>query len=699
MCGLVTTIFQQALSPELIHDTVSTWDPQAAAILSDSTLADVSAQCEVFDLARVDQFTAAMSHTSLDEVIRHATELRKYRGLSREDLSLVMHDIPAREAVLNLMDKGQQAFMAPGFRPNGGLHFTQSLSYKQGRMACHRTLAKMMGEGQVIAVRWDAVSSHDRAQLHISKLLRAAKTGCPDGRICLNLSSSFKGSVSLNAGYDLVASDTRYPPPQLPTIHTISERCCQLRAAHPTIPLQGATADVKSAYCQVPLSVDAAKLRTTLIDVADTHGGIVKVLVIYVVSIFGDTRAGHVYNTFGAAINQLHNEGLRIPESDTYVDDGIIATPSTLTLSSLQRYCTVIEALYGQLGLSEDKCVLSDALTLVALGWRWDFDPLVWRVGPKPRGLAKLFLALFYSFPPEKTRSDNYSTFSRLAILQLAGLLNWYSAVLPAGSAFVHSLYRSAGYGDLHAKVRLSSLAKRDLEFWRAILFCGLCDPSRRLLSTPIEYMRVAARPRWVITTDASTSVGGGAWVCDLGPQDPDLQHWAWTNIHVSHLPAPSAQGCIRWSHDELMAILNWPGSINVLEYMVVIYYTILWSDRFSGSVVAVLCDNTAAVAWLNKNRTGVLAEAAYTAVQFASIILSYLSIRILATHLAGDLNTRADFLSRDVSLLEQDFPHPSCSNRARCLAGQWRTLLGQVLKQPSSVPDLLELKEGLLQL
>ena len=132
---------------------------------------------------------------------------------------------------------------------------------------------------------------------------------------------------------------------------------------------------------------------------------------------------------------------------------------------------------------------------------------------------------------------------------------------------------------------------------------------------------------------------------------------------------------------------------------MVVIYYTILWSDLFSGSVVAVFCDNTAAVTWLNKNRTGVVAEAAYTAVQFASIILSSLSIRILATHLAGDLNTRADLLSRDVSLHEQDFPHPSCSPRALCLAGQWRTLLRQVLLQPSSVPDPLELKEGLLQL
>jgi hypothetical protein len=165
----------------------------------------------------------------------------------------------------------------------------------------------------------------------------------------------------------------------------------------------------------------------------------------------------------------------------------------------------------------------------------------------------------------------------------------------------------------------------------------------------------------------------------------------------ISDLPPPSAQGFIRWSRDKLSAISLWEGCVSVLEYMVVVYYILLWSDTLWDSVVAVLCDNTAAVSWLNKNRTGVQCEAAYTAVQFASILLSSLAIRVSANHVAGSLNTRADDLSRDLTLTAQDEIPPSAySDRAQSFADLWRNLLERVLLQPSTVPDLLELRKVL---
>ena len=109
-------------------------------------------------------------------------------------------------------------------------------------------------------------------------------------------------------------------------------------------------------------------------------------------------------NVFGDAIHQLHNVGLLVPQSETYVDDGTIATPKTTTSLGLERYCAIIDALYGRLGISTEKCEIAEVLILNAIGWRWE----VRRIGPRQRGLAKIFLVLLYSFPPEKTRVSDY---------------------------------------------------------------------------------------------------------------------------------------------------------------------------------------------------------------------------------------------------------------------------------------------------
>ena len=74
------------------------------------------------------------------------------------------------------------------------------------------------------------------------------------------------------------------------------------------IQLHGATCDIKSAYQQFFYSRDAALLRTTVLDVEHAPGHpSMSVLFIHLVGIFGDARAGHVYNVLGSALKYLHN--------------------------------------------------------------------------------------------------------------------------------------------------------------------------------------------------------------------------------------------------------------------------------------------------------------------------------------------------------------------------------------------------------
>ena len=664
-----------------LSSKIAKWDAAAQAIVDELHLEDVSSDPEVFDLATVDLTTGIMKEVGLNKLIADRIALKKFRGLTKPALAQLTAALPNGPSVMDLMTGGQRAFMCPEFTPNGGKHFRQSKSYSVGRAACHRTLQKMMAAGEILAVRLDQVPREDLASIHVSRLLRAPKPGEPDGRICLHASSTEGGgSWSLNGGYDLASSDQVYPQPYLPDVHAVCEMICQRQELFPDQQLHGATADVKSAYCQIPLSVDASHLRATIITVGPEK---IRVLILYLVSIFGDTRAGHTYCVVGQAISDLHNLGLQTPRSLTYIDDGILVDPQPQLASSLGAYVDLITHFFGTEGISKKKIVTFSA-SLTAIGWTFNLHKDIWRVRPKDRGLAKLYLALFYSFPPECTSSNDRRFFQRRTILQLAGILNWYSVAIPTGPAFVLSIYHTAGFGPLDGKVRLSDNAKHDIEWWRAVLLFGLFDDSHLSLSTPIHLMRSNPEVIWVLTTDASTSVGGGAWLSRFA--DPTF--------------TPHGKGCLRWTVDELAAIASNPGIINILEYITVIYYVLCWGHLFRNSVVAVRCDNTAAVSWLSKNRSGGQLKAAYDLVQIAALFMASYNIKLLCTHLAGILNILADDLSRDVNL--QEFIElggmvlPSTTSATAAL---WRTLFLNALTSPSTPLSHEALKRALGQL
>jgi hypothetical protein len=213
---------------------------------------------------------------------------------------------------------------------------------------------------------------------------------------------------------------------------------------------------------------------------------------------------------------------------------------------------------------------------LVALGWEFDFN--TWRVQPKTRGLAKLLKFVFVVIPL------GASTIHEKDLERLCGLLNWYAPGIPAGTAFIASLYQCKAFiGPSSRRVKLSSVALRDLMWWRALAIIAWRQP--HILGADIEAVRRNRAPSRFLRTDASSLVGGGGYAARSQGGDP---------VRREH------EG-IRWTKAELETFARLGVSINVLEYFVAIFYVMLWADEFRGQCVLLECDNTAAVSWLMK--------------------------------------------------------------------------------------------------
>ena len=132
-------------------------------------------------------------------------------------------------------------------------------------------------------------------------------------------------------------------------------------------------------------------------------------------------------------------------------------------------------------------------------------------MGPKWRGILKMLLALFITFPINFTDEHALIKIQRIKLLQVASLLNWYAQVIPAGSSFVHSLYRNAGWGDESTLVEVNINTKRDVHWWRLLIVASLKNPDflSALISHPIVNIKENISPY----TNASSEAGAGAWL------------------------------------------------------------------------------------------------------------------------------------------------------------------------------------------
>jgi hypothetical protein len=206
---------------------------------------------------------------------------------------------------------------------------------------------------------------------------------------------------------------------------------------------------------------------------------------------------------------------------------------------------------------------------------------------------------------------------------------------LKLGNSFVHSIYKSAGWGNLDSLQEASLSCKRDIGWWRILSVASMRDPW--LLSTDISTLRRSLIPDLYMATDASTSVGGGGWLGTAADESSAF-----------------LEASIRWSTVEKDAFNNFavdhggkPVDINVLEFFTAMYMIMLWGPKLKGKVIFIQCDNTAAISWLLKSRASNKSPIGETLVQIFSLFCISYDITLNPSFLKGLLNVKADDLSR----------------------------------------------------
>ena len=153
---------------------------------------------------------------------------------------------------------------------------------------------------------------------------------------------------------------------------------------------------------------------------------------VFLVGMWGFTRAGHIYNVLGSAIHEKHNKGLKQLRSLTYIDDGILVSPATMMKDSIKDYVQCITQLMGIGGINNDK-FMHWQQRVEAIGWEFNF--ITWRITPKNKGLAKLLILLY------ETTRVGFNHISEKDLESLTVSLAWYSAAIPDGAtSFLASL-------------------------------------------------------------------------------------------------------------------------------------------------------------------------------------------------------------------------------------------------------------------
>ena len=108
------------------------------------------------------------------------------------------------------------------------------------------------------------------------------------------------------------------------------------------------------------------------------------------------------------------------------------------------------------------------------------------------------------------------------------------------------------------SKVKLSLEAQQDIQRLRVIVVIAQVDPE--ILSADIDSIRKSKIAKYAIYGDASTSVGGGSFLCKA------------MDISKSTL----ATSRVRWCAEELQMFESMGMSINVLEFFQQAYSVLL---------------------------------------------------------------------------------------------------------------------------
>ena len=621
---------------------------------------------------------------------------RKVKDLRKSNITKIQEDGKEYEQIdtlVDLLENGVKSIMKSSFKPNGGSSFyRQSKSYSQNRALCNKHIFKLRSQGRAIILPCESISEELMKTIHRNTLILAPSSNPnKEGRCCLNGSYEIRrknkevSSQSLNDGIDAESSDKIYVPSRLPNLSDLCNRCqeARARADESGEKICGAIIDVADAYRQITLSYEAMLHRTVMLYIGDENPK--PHIAFILVNNFGDSRAGHVYNIAGKFVDHFHEKRMSYKCSETYIDDTAMVDKESGIDKAIQMCKEPIVDMFHDGGIKADKCMKWEE-KLIALGWEFDLSREVWRVAPKERGRIKLYLSLFVLLPIDLEKAGKEKMVKIKTLECLASLLSWYSAVFRIAKPFTNAIWRNIGFGKgENTKVLLTEGCIRDITFWRCIVLAAMKEP--HFFSARIDQLIKAPKIDIVMFTDASTSIGAGAWFID----ESGMKKECW----------------IRWLPEEIQAIEKSKAeggiSINELEFIAVMYAIIFWGAELHNKSIQIKCDNTTAISWIMKLRGSNKSPIAEFLVQLFVLYCMMTDIVVVADHIPGIDNNHADFLSRDIHL-QEELNQEATSREEKVLSERKRRmLLREILKksiishQSTPLPNLLSLVKDLL--
>jgi hypothetical protein len=627
------------------------------------------------------------------------------RGVAVDKRAAFVGAYERRHQLELLLDEGYTPLFHKEFE-NSGVQFKQSRDYRTNRPFVNHSIQKLVASGRALVFSFDEVAGLPEMaeRLHLQPVVRAEKHNDFVGRICLNCTSrAGPARHALNSYADVGAMDIYRPLVPNPLVTDLCNLAVDVRDRHGAkVELSGATVDIRTAYEQYFHSGDVPLLFGTVVEV-ECDGVWKKVVVAWVGGCYGFVRGGYAYSEIQQFLDYAHNrDGPR--ESVTYVDDGLIITVSEAIEASTARYQDAARQILGDQSIKAEKTKVYDG-HLVGIGWHFDF--VKWTVRPKDMARRRLLYRWWVLL-------HSCESAMRVSELQTAvAALVYYSQVMPVVKAFIPSVRRVLATCGARTTVKLPQDAKDDFEW--IMVFVWVLAERPDLLESDITTLSQRKKTNYLMYTDASTEEGCGGVISELLGDDLEGEseemrrcvlrwHPALERLYIRNFTAMMD----RLTAGELVGPpLPKSASINVLEYFAVVNMVVSNVDLLRGSVVHCKCDNTAAVAWLNKLRGTSLSPLSIALSCILSFVTHAFNITIISAHIAGVHNVLADYLSRDEHL-QETFPLPSPSRVSNPLRWircneevvQWqergetlgkigRTLLAQALSAPSQIHGL----------
>ena len=221
----------------------------------------------------------------------------------------------------------------------------------------------------------------------------------------------------------------------------------------------------------------------------------------------------------------------------------------------------------------------------------------------------------------------------RVSELQTAvAALVYYAQVMPVVKAFIPSVLTTCG---TRMTVRLSQDAKDDFELIMVFVWMLVMRPG--LLESDITTLSQRKKTNYLMYTDASTEEGCGGVISELLGDDLEGEsdemrrcvirwHPALERLYIRNFTAMMERVA---AAESIGPPMPKSASINVLEYFAVVNMVVSNVDLLCGGVVQCKCDNTAAVAWLNKLRGTNLSPLCHVMVDDGKIGFMFLFIYV----------------------------------------------------------------------